>query len=113
MSKSFNEYEDTKENEDGTVPESVMPESLQFRQQPWLTIPETQVMQVPPSFPDSVALFLASLFDSTIEVITDGPPPLPLLQEKVIQETQAADCQSSRKDITDELLERVKAIVKS
>jgi hypothetical protein len=98
---------------DGAVPESVILESLQFHQQPWLTIPEMQVTQVPPSFPDSIAVFPASLFDSTFEVITGGPPHLPLMQEKVIPETQAADCQSSSKDITDELLERVKVIVKS
>jgi hypothetical protein len=59
MSASFKEYEDTKENEEGTVPESVSPESLPLFQQPWQTVPETQV---PPLFPDSIAIFPASLF---------------------------------------------------
>jgi hypothetical protein len=43
MSKSFDGYEDAKENEDGTVPESVIQETLPFSAQELLIIPETQV----------------------------------------------------------------------
>ena len=116
MSASFEEYEDAKEDAEGTVPESVIPESLQLFQHPQLIIPETQVQ---PSFPDSLRIFPASLFDSIIppsipEAITHNsldPPPLSLRQDKAIQETNVADCQSFSEDSADELLERVKVIV--
>jgi hypothetical protein len=112
MRKSVDNYEDAKENEDGTVPESVIQETLPLHPQPRLIIPETQVS---PSFPDSLAIFLASLFDSIVppsfpEAITHDsldPPPLPVLQDKVITETQEdqeADCQSSSEDSANELL---------
>ncbi len=76
-------------------------------------------MQVQPSFPDSSAIFPVSLFDSIIppsipDVITHnslGPPPLPLLQDKIIPATHEAYCQSSSEDSSDELVERVKVIV--
>jgi hypothetical protein len=114
MSASFEEYEDAKEDAEGTVPESVIPESLQLFQHPQLIIPETQVQ---PSFP--LRIFPASLFDSIIspsipEAITHNsldPPPLSLRQDKAIQETNVADCQSFSEDSADELLERVKVIV--
>ena len=76
----------------------MIPESLPLFQQPWQIVPETQVTQL---FPDSIAFFPASHFDSTPsvpDVITHNsldPPPLTLLQDKGIPVTQEADCQSS------------------
>ncbi len=67
-SKSFNKYEDAEENEDGTVPESVIQQTLPLSPQQQCTILDMQVTQ---SFPDSIAIFLASISDSII------PPSFP------------------------------------
>jgi hypothetical protein len=116
MSKSFKEYEDAKENEEGTVPESVIPESIQLFPQPQLIIPETQVS---PSFPDTLAIFPANIFDLIILLSVPGaitcnssdPPPLPLLQVKVNPETQEVDCESSSEDSANKLLKQVEVNV--
>ena len=101
MSKSFDdEYEDAKENEDETIPESVVQETLPFSAEELLIIPETQVDSVIPetqvdtfSPPRGPVVFPAFLLDSVVLPICPEPhnhdslcpPPLPLVRESVIQ----------------------------